>query len=115
MKNIIFKSLIIISFLFSSIVFAMGLDEAKDRGLVGEKDNGYLGLVVAQNNPRNDLRDDTQSLVDDINAKRKAVYVKLAAKNGITLAQLETLAAEKTYSKTNTGHYLWASGKWTKK
>lgn len=115
MKNIIFKSLIIFSVLFSSIALAMGLDEAKDKGLVGEKDNGYLGLVVVQNNPQNDLQEDTQSLIDDINAKRKAVYVKLAAKNGITLGQLEKLAAEKAYSKTSTGHYLWMSDKWTKK
>ena len=119
MKNKIFKSLIIVSFLFSSIAFAIGLDEAKDKGLVGEKDNGYLGVVAVQNNPRNtplnDTQNDTQSLVDDINAKRKAVYVKLAAKNGITLQQIEKLAAEKAYSKTSTGHYLWMSGKWTKK
>ena len=49
------------SFLFSSIAFAIGLDEAKQQG-----------LVVVQK--------DAQILVNDINAKRKAVYVKLAAK-----------------------------------
>ena len=56
-----FKSLILVSFLFSSIAFAIGLDEAKQQG-----------LVVVQK--------DAQILVNDINAKRKAVYVKLAAK-----------------------------------
>lgn len=108
MKNkVIFKSLIIASFFFSSMVFAIGLDEAKQQGLVGEKNNGYLGVVVAQK--------DAQNLVDDINAKRKAVYVKLAAKNGITVQQVEKLAAEKAYKKTSSGHYLWMSGKWVKK
>jgi|TARA_R110000868_G_scaffold160981_5_gene390855 uncharacterized protein YdbL (DUF1318 family) len=107
MKNRIVKSLIIISLLFSSIVFAIGLDEAKDTGLVGEKDNGYLGVVVAQK--------DAQDLVDDINAKRKAVYIELAAKNGITLQQVEKLAAQKAYGKTSSGHYLWVNGKWVKK
>lgn len=108
MKNkIIFKSLLIVSLLFSSIAFAIGLDDAKQQGLVGEKDNGYLGVVVAQN--------DVQSLVDDINNKRKAVYVKLAAKNGITIQQVEKLAAEKAYTKTSSGHYLWVDGKWVKK
>jgi uncharacterized protein YdbL (DUF1318 family) len=102
-----FKILIIFSFLFSSFAFALDLNEAKQKGLVGEKDNGYLGVVVVQS--------DTQSLVDDINAKRKAVYVKLAAKNGITVQQVEKLAAEKAYKKTNSGHYLWKSGKWVKK
>ena len=95
-SKIIFKSLILVSFLFSSIAFAIGLDEAKQQG-----------LVVVQKN--------AQILVNDINAQRKAVYVKLAAKNGITLQQVEKLAAEKTYKKTSTGNYLWMSGKWAKK
>lgn len=108
MKNkILLKLIIIASFLFSSIAFAIGLDEAKQKGLVGEKDNGYLGVVVAQK--------DAQSLVDNINAKRKTVYAKLAAKNGITVQQVEKLAAEKAYKKTSSGHYLWVNGKWIKK
>ncbi|WP_339721970.1 YdbL family protein [uncultured Paraglaciecola sp.] len=107
MKNSIVKSLIIVSMLFSSIAFALDLDEAKNKGLVGEKDNGYLGVVVAQQ--------DAQALVADINAKRKAVYADLAAKNGITVQQVEKLAAKKAYDKTSSGHYLWVNGKWTKK
>jgi uncharacterized protein YdbL (DUF1318 family) len=95
-SKIIFKSLILVSFLFSSIAFAIGLDEAKQQG-----------LVVVQK--------DAQILVNDINTKRKAVYVKLAAKNGIILQQVEKLAAEKTYKKTSTGNYLWMNGKWAKK
>tara|TARA_R110002167_G_scaffold185364_1_gene385938 strand:- start:1159 stop:1482 length:324 start_codon:yes stop_codon:yes gene_type:complete len=107
MKNKIVKSLIIVSMLFSSIAFAIGLDEAKQKGLVGEKDNGYLGVVVAQK--------DAQDLVEDINAKRKTVYAQLAAKNGITVQQVEKLAAQKAYEKTSSGHYLWVGGKWVKK
>ena len=107
MKNRIFTSLTIVSLLFSSIAFAIGLDEAKDNGLVGEKGNGYLGVVIVQK--------DAQGLVADINAKRKAVYVELAAKNGITLQQVEKLAAKKAYDKTSTGHYLWVGNQWVKK
>jgi uncharacterized protein YdbL (DUF1318 family) len=108
MKNkIILKFLLILSIFFSSVVFAISLDEAKDKGLVGEKDNGYLGLVVEQN--------DAQSLVNNVNAKRKIVYLKLAEKNGITLQQVEKLAAQKAYKKTNSGHYLWMNGRWIKK
>ncbi|WP_289028041.1 YdbL family protein [uncultured Paraglaciecola sp.] len=105
--KIFFKSLIIISLLFSSIAFALNLDQAKQQGLVGEKDNGYLGVVVAS--------DDVQSLVNDINARRKTVYAKLAQKNGITVQQVEKLAAQKAYNKTSSGHYLWMNGKWIKK
>jgi hypothetical protein len=114
MKNIIFKSIIVVSFLFSSTVFAIGLDDAKQQGLIGERDNGYLGIVTMQE-VRDKVQPDTQILIDDINAKRKAVYVKLAKKNGITLQQVEKLAAAKAYEKTNSGHYLWINSKWTKK
>ncbi|MDU0356406.1 YdbL family protein [Paraglaciecola aquimarina] len=108
MKNkMILNALLMIAFLFSSIVFALELDEAKQKGLVGEKDNGYLGVVVAQN--------DAQSLVTEINEKRKEVYKKLASKNGITLQQVEKLAAQKAYQKTSPGHYLWTNGQWVKK
>lgn len=105
MKNkIVVTSLFLVSMLFSHIVFAIGLDEAKDQGLVGEKDTGYLGVVVAQQ--------DALRLVEDINAKRKAVYLELADKNGITLQQVEKLAAIKAYEKTHSGHYLWMNGEW---
>jgi|TARA_B110000240_G_C13508625_1_gene457809 uncharacterized protein YdbL (DUF1318 family) len=108
-------SLIIVSFLFSSLAFAIGLDEAKQKGLVGERNNGYLGLVVNQMDEKKTRQKESQNLINDINAKRKAVYVKLAAKNGITLQQVEKLAAEKAYKKTSTGHYLWMNGMWVKK
>ena len=119
MKNIIFKSIIIVSFLFSSVVFAIDLDDAKQKGLVGEKDNGYLSVVVILQQDVQRIQQDAQKkakiLVDDINAKRKAVYIELAAKNGITLQQVEKLAAAKAYEKTRSGHYLWMNGQWAKK
>jgi uncharacterized protein YdbL (DUF1318 family) len=114
-NRLIFMSLIIVSFLFSSLTFAIGLDEAKQKGLVGERNNGYLGLIVNQMDEKKTRQKESQNLINDINAKRKAVYVKLAAKNGITLQQVEKLAAEKAYKKTSTGHYLWMNGMWVKK
>jgi uncharacterized protein YdbL (DUF1318 family) len=110
--KIIFTSLIVVSFLFSSIAFALSLDEAKQKGLVGERNNGYLGGVLKQMKGQKETQKHVKSLIDDINAKRNAVYVKLATKNGITLQQVEKLAAEKAYKKTSSGHYLWMNGKW---
>ncbi|MDP5030605.1 MAG: YdbL family protein [Paraglaciecola sp.] len=99
--------LLIISLCFSSLTFALELDDAKQQGLVGEKDNGYLGVVVAQA--------DAQALVNEVNQKRRDIYVDLAAKNNITLEQVEKLAAQKAYAKTLSGHYLWVNGSWQKK
>jgi uncharacterized protein YdbL (DUF1318 family) len=105
--NIIGRFLIISSLFFSSLSFALELDEAKEKGLVGEKDNGYLGLVVNQA--------DAQKLITEVNQKRRKIYLELAAKNNITLTQVEKLAAQKAYAKTAPGHYLWVNGAWLKK
>jgi hypothetical protein len=99
--------LLVVSLFFSSLSFALDLDEAKQQGLVGEKDNGYLGIVVSQA--------EVQTLVNEINQKRHEIYVELATKNNITVAQVEKLAAQKAYAKTLVGHYLWVDGSWQKK
>lgn len=99
--------LIVISLCFSSLTFALELDDAKQQGLVGERDNGYLGLVVVQA--------EAQKLVDEVNQKRREIYVALAAKNNISLEQVEKLAAQKAYAKTVAGHYIWSNGGWIKK
>ena len=95
------------SLFFSSVVFALDLDEAKQNGLVGEQINGYLGVVVEQN--------DVTALIEEINAKRKAKYMELAEKNNITLQQVEKLAANKAYSKTEAGHFIQVNGVWVRK
>ncbi|WP_372760169.1 YdbL family protein [Pseudoalteromonas sp.] len=88
-------------------VWAISLDDAKSQGLVGEDSSGYLGLVV-QNA-------EAKAVVDEVNAKRKAQYLKLAQKNNLSLAQVEALAAAKTIEKTQAGHYIEVNGSWVKK
>lgn len=104
-KLIAFLSAIMI--FFSVSVMALELDQAKQQGLVGEMANGYLGVVVHQA--------DAEKLVADINAQRKAIFVKLAEKNQITLEQVELLAGQKAYAKTQAGHYLQVNGAWVQK
>ena len=87
--------------------WAISLDDAKSQGLVGEDSSGYLGLVV-QNA-------EAKTVVDEINAKRKAQYLKLAKKNNLSLAQVEALAAAKTIEKTQAGHFVEVNGEWVKK
>ena len=100
----LFATLCIIA---ATTAFAASLGDAKLKGLVGEKDNGYVGIIV--DSPQ------TRQLVDSVNAKRKAKYLELAKKNNITLAQVQKLAAEKTYNKTRPGNFIWKSGRWVKK
>jgi len=87
--------------------WAISLDDAKNQGLVGEDSSGYLGLVV-QNA-------EAKEVVDEINAKRKAQYLKLAKKNNLSLSQVEALAAAKTIEKTQSGHFVEVNGEWVKK
>jgi uncharacterized protein YdbL (DUF1318 family) len=88
--------------------WAISLDDAKQQGLIGEMKNGYLGVVVNST--------ETQSLVNDINEKRKNIYLNLARKNKITMEQVMALAGEKAISKTQSGHFIQNSaGQWVKK
>lgn len=102
--KILLTSLLLI---LSVSVNADQLGDAKAQGLVGEKPDGYLGVIVSNNQ--------TKELVATINAKRKSTYQKLASKNNLKLTQVEALAAKKAFSKTAKGHYIWVNGSWSKK
>jgi len=108
-KSIMKKStfgLLAASMAFSA--WAISLDEAKQQGLIGEMQNGYLGIVVDSA--------EAQRLVASVNEKRKSIYLNLARKNEITMAQVTALAGEKALSKTQSGHFIKnAAGQWVKK
>lgn len=101
------KAILLAAIFFSAAAFAIELHTAKEKGFVGEQENGYLGAVI--------VSQEVMTLVNDVNAKRKAKYQELANKNGITLEQVEILAAKKAYEKTEAGHYLRSNGQWVKK
>ena len=88
--------------------FALSLDEAKAKGLVGERTDGYLGLV--QPNP------EAEALVRDINRKRRDAYRDIAVQTKQEQTIVEKLAAQKAYALTPAGQFLQdASGGWQKK
>lgn len=87
---------------------AMELQEAKSKGLVGEKVDGYLGVVKAS--------PDVSRLVAEINDARKKYYKEIAERNKISLEAVEKLAGEKAIDKTLSGQYVQTtSGQWQKK
>lgn len=89
--------------------FAADLDQAKSRGLVGERADGYLGLVD-ESAPA-----DVRSMVADVNAKRRSEYQRIAANNDLELAQVEALAGKKAIEKTRPGDWILLNGRWQKK
>ena len=87
---------------------AMSVEEAKTKGLVGEKANGYLGVV-------NPASQEAQSLTNEVNKKRRQAYEDIAARNRTQLDAVEALAGEKAIQNTKPGHYVEGPGGWTKK
>ena len=74
---------------------AQSLDEAKAQGLVGERRDAVIrsgfrwGAITA--------------LVNAVNEERRQAYERIAAENGLPLAQVERLAAEKLLRVLNPG------------
>jgi len=102
---------LIFSFLLlvSSAAFAADLDQAKRDGLVGERADGYLGLVDTS------APSDVRVLVADVNEKRKAEYQRIAAGNSLEMAQVEALAGKKAIERTQPGGWILLNGGWQKK
>ncbi len=96
--------------LLAGPALAASLDEAKAAGQVGEKIDGFLGVVDA--NPSADLR----AMVDRINAERLAKYAEIAKKQGTPTDAVAKIAGQKLIERTPKGQYvLGADGQWRKK
>lgn len=89
-------------------LFGLTLEEAKTKGLVGEKANGYLGVV----NPDSP---EAQSLTNEVNEKRRHAYQDIATRNRTELEAVETLAGEKAIQNTKPGHFVQGPTGWTRK
>ena len=79
---------------------------ARDAGQVGEKMDGYLGIVGAATPA---LRD----MVNDINNRRRAVYAEQAQANNATLEEYAFTAGCLAISRTSPGEmYQAPDGTW---
>ncbi len=84
--------------------------EAKEAGWVGERPNGYLGLV------KPDTPDAIKKLVQDINAKRRERYLEIAKKNGTKLESIQVIVGAKLIKRARPSEYIMDSaGEWIKK
>jgi uncharacterized protein YdbL (DUF1318 family) len=100
--------MVALSFCLVSTAFAISLDEAKAKGLVGEKPNGYLGMV-------NPSGGEVQALMNDINEKRRQAYEEIAKRNKTPLKAVEALAGQKAIQNTSPGNFIEGPGGWMKK
>ena len=80
--------------------------EARASGKVGEKMDGYLGIVSAET-PQ------LRRIVNDINIKRRAVYSKRAQANNATLEEYALTAGCQAILNTSPGEkYQAPDGSW---
>lgn len=91
--------------------YADALDDARATGQVGERADGYVALV------NSGASADIKTLVDDINAKRRAAYQKIAAEKSVPAEQIGAITAEKIIRELlKPGmYYMDAGGSWKQK
>lgn len=79
---------------------------ARDNGQVGEKMDGYLGIVGASTPA-------LQDMVDDINIRRRAVYAERAQSESATLEEYAFTAGCLAIARTTPGEmYQAPDGTW---
>ncbi len=95
--------------LASSLVWAADLGTSKSAGVVGEREDGYIGFVEPA--PAADV----VTLIQTVNDQRRAEYERIAAGNGLTRDQVEALAGKKAIERTASGEFIFVGGAWQKK
>ena len=94
--------------LFSSGVQALTLADARQQGLVGESQSGYLAVIKQDS--------DTQALVKQINEARSESYRQLAQSNNLTQQEVARLAGKKLIEKAQPGEFVQGiNGQWRRK
>ncbi|AZZ90576.1 DUF1318 domain-containing protein [Hahella sp. KA22] len=105
MKKIILA--LFCSLFVSMPAWALDLDEAKAKGLVGEQADGYLGAVKSGA--------EVNALVSETNDKRSKKYAKIAAERGISVDEVGKLAGKLLIEKAGPKDYVKGSGGWVMK
>ena len=96
--------------LMMQVAWAIDIQEAKDMGLVGEANTGYIAAV------KSPASAEVRALIAEVNEKRKARFTQTAEKTGATVPQVANRFYELAVEKTARGHYYQDSGgRWMKK
>ena len=82
--------------------------ELKEKGVVGETDEGYLDWVGKKDSK-------STQLVDDENSDRKELYALLAKETHESPENVAKHAAQRNFEKAKVGEYLKVGSKWHKK
>jgi uncharacterized protein YdbL (DUF1318 family) len=93
--------LLLMTSVFPAPAAAASLDEAKAAGYLGERPDGYVGLV------RDDAPDWARQLANQINMQRRETYAEVAQQTpGTTVREVGIIAGSKLISRAPAGHYV---------
>ena len=82
------------------------IERAMDQGVVGERIDGYLGII-------NGADAAVTRKVDEINAGRRAAYSNMAAREGVNLSDVARVTGERLVAQQPSGHYVFDdTGRW---
>jgi uncharacterized protein YdbL (DUF1318 family) len=102
--------LVLFALLVPGAAAALDVDAAKAKGLVGEKADGFLGIVAPNPAP------EVKALAESVNSKRRAKYEQIARKNGTAVDAVAALAGKKLVERAPAGQWVTdASGSWYRK
>jgi uncharacterized protein YdbL (DUF1318 family) len=105
-RNIVAALLLVLAF---QSAWAIDLHAAKEQGLVGEANTGYLAAIGTPSA-------EVKALVAEVNEKRKAEFERTAKKTGATLEQVSFRFYELAVQRTAPGHYYQdPGGNWKRK
>ena len=90
--------------------WAIDIGAAKQQGLVGEANSGYLAAV------KKPASAEVAALIASVNTKRRAEFGRTAKKTNTTVAQVSHRFYELAVQKTRAGNYYQGPrGQWIKK
>ena len=112
MKSTAFRKLfvtLLVAFAWQA-AWAIDIHTAKEQGLIGEANTGYLAAVKTPPSA------DVAALIQSVNQKRKAEFEKTAASTGATLEQVRLRFYQLAVQRTEPGHYYQdPDGNWHRK
>ncbi|HEY8121714.1 MAG TPA: YdbL family protein [Myxococcota bacterium] len=88
---------------------ALDLDEARAKGVIGERADGYVAAV------KDSPSDEVKRVVEEVNAKRRAYYAEIAQRNGAPVEAVAALAGQKLLASLPAGQWLNDGSGWKKK
>ncbi|RUO36291.1 DUF1318 domain-containing protein [Aliidiomarina sanyensis] len=81
--------------------------EYKERGLLGETQTGYVGVVRDEEHAVEVAR-----LVNEV---RREEFVRLAAEHNVSVMEIEAMAGQRSIHNTRSGHFIQIDGEWVRK